>query len=511
MKEKSLLVRLEKFVHSNLILISILVVSFFIRLPSLLEPLSITDESIYLTIGQKIVRGGILYLDAFDHKTPLIYYLTAAVIKLFGPSFWSFRFTLLIWALVTLVVFYFLGKKLFGQKIALVATAFFSLLINTPLFEGNTVNGEILMALPIVLGMLLGLNRKFFLSGICFSIAFLFKVPAIFDFAALVFFICLSFDRKGIKSILRNILKLALGFSIPFLFTIAFFATKGALGAYFDAAFLFNVSYTNYNNYFLFENGLLLIKALPILVVLIYFAKKVFLDNKSNKTVEISFFEFLLIWLSFSFYGVLFAGRPYEHYLIQIAAPVSLIAAVCIFRKELTKVGGLILASSVVLIFAFRFQPSISPTYYWNFLHYTTNKTNFDAYAGTFKGKTARNYALSSFLKGCSLYKKGGSCERSRTSSGDKLYVFADAPAIYFLSGLDPATRYVNFYHALESQNIKEEVAKNLIKTKPKYILVEADKVNQFPQLENILKDRYNLFAFYEDMGIYQNKQTNPL
>src|SRR3989344_8960399 len=118
-------------------------ITFLIRLPSLFEPFWYGDEAIYLVIGQKIARGGLMYVDIFDHKTPGIYYLTAATIKILGESVWAFRFLLMIWILVTLVVFYLLAQKMFTKKTAVAATIILTTLTSTPLIEGNITNSEI--------------------------------------------------------------------------------------------------------------------------------------------------------------------------------------------------------------------------------------------------------------------------------------------------------------------------------------------------------------------------------
>jgi 4-amino-4-deoxy-L-arabinose transferase-like glycosyltransferase len=187
-----LLERIESLVLNNRWLVILLLVTFLIRLPSLFEPLWYGDEAIYLTIGQKILRGGLLYVDIFDHKTPGIYYLAAASIQAFGASIWGFRVLLMFWVLLTLVVFFVLSKRLFDKKTALMATIFLAAFTATPLLEGNITNSEILMILPTALGIIFGLKNRYFLSGIFFSAAVLLKFPAVFDFAAFFIFVALK-------------------------------------------------------------------------------------------------------------------------------------------------------------------------------------------------------------------------------------------------------------------------------------------------------------------------------
>jgi len=523
---KRLFFLIEKTVLHHRSLVIILIFAFLIRLPSLFEPLWVDDEAIYLTIGQKILRGGLLYVDIFDHKTPGIYYLSAATIKFLGANVWSFRFLLMVWALATLVAFYLLAKKMFGQKIATWSTIFLAFLTSTPILGGNAVNSEILMLLPIILGVLVGLDKNFFLSGIFFSLGFLLKFPAIFDFAAFFIFAGLAFRDNKIGPTLKNLSVLVVGFLLPILLVSLFFAARGAFATYLAAIFSFNISYLSSNNHFIIENGLLIVKALPLLIILIYLTNRFFFGLKSGGKFGIGFFEFLIIWLVFSFYAATLAGRPYEHYLIQAAPAFSLLAAVALWKKVLRKLGILILTGAVVLTFFLRFQPSIPLSYYPNFFLYVSNKISFETYANSFKPWTARDYSLASFLKGCQKYNEKSSCVETRTKPEDKLYIFSSAPAIYFLSGLDPASRYVNFWHVVDNKETTQALIDELANTRPRYILVEESRNWQFPELENLLSSRYNrldyistivslprynLFAFYEDLAIYKINEDSRL
>jgi 4-amino-4-deoxy-L-arabinose transferase-like glycosyltransferase len=487
-----------------LILAIILFVTFLFRFPTLFEPLWYGDEAIYLTIGQKILRGGLMYADIFDHKTPGIYYLTAATIGLFGQAVWSIKFLLTIWVLATLVVFYLLGKKLFNERVALVAVIIFSVLTSLPIIEGNIFNSEILMILPIALGILLGLDRKFFLAGIFFSLAFLLKVPAVFDFTAFFIFASLTIRKNSIPLTITNLLKLTGGFLTPILLTAAYFALNGALAQFFEAAYSYNISYTGYGNKLVIENGLLLVKALPIVLILIYSIIRVYQGLKSKNGVPLTAKEFLVVWLVFSFYGAVFGGRSYEHYLIQALPTFSLLLAVS-FCDESFKRAGLVLAVIILLLsFVLGFRPWFSPSYYTNFFRYVTNRVSFDKYTANFDPKTSTNYAIASFLTGCEKYNSNNKCIKTRTSENSKLYVFANRPSIYFLSELDPASRYVTYFHIAGSQKGQEAVAREVERSKPKYILVQNPPPSSFNTLVKVLLDRYNLFASYEDMAIYK-------
>jgi 4-amino-4-deoxy-L-arabinose transferase-like glycosyltransferase len=496
--------KVNQFVLAHRILLTILLVTFLVRLPSLFEPLWYGDEAIYLAIGQKIANGGMMYLDIFDHKTPGIYYLAAWTISFFGENVWSFRFLLMIWTIAATGAFYFLSKEMFGKKTGVAATLILSALLSTPLLEGNITNSEILMILPTSLAILFGLRKRFFLAGVLFSLSFLLKFTGIFDFGAFFVLILLSVEKTQIKKTVQNLLILGVGWLLPILLSAFYFAANGALSAYLDSAFLYNLSYTSYRNSFLVGNSLLVLKLLPVIGVFGYFAVRSFQSFRKQGKTNFGYFEFLIIWLVFTFYGATFGGRPYEHYIIQFIPALSLITAVSIFNKPLRKIGLAFASTAIILTLVVGFRPFVVPSYYTNFFSYLLKRTSFDHYAGTFNKQTPTNYAMATFLRGCEEYNSEGKCSLRRNRSRDELYVFADQPAIYFLSDLDPASKYVTFFHVKGSEKTKSDTIASIKRSEPKYILVEIPAPGDFSDLEKLLRSSYNLFALYENIAIYK-------
>ena len=508
-----ILTRIVENILSNKALIIIVSLTFLVRVPSLFEPLWNVNESIYLTIGQEINRGGLLYADVFDHKTPGIYYLAAWSLKILGGTLWSFKFLLTIWLIPTLVAFYFLAKHLFDKKTAVFSVLTLAILTSIPILEGNIVNSEILMILPTSAALIFGLRKRYFAAGILFSLALLLKFPAVFDFAAFFVFVALSVKKGTFVGIAKNLSKLIAGLSFPFLLTFVYFATQGAFSDYLNATFLFNLSYTNYDNEFIIPNGLLIVKALPILAIVLYFFWRV--ESKQGKKFggEIGNSEFLVIWLIFSYYGAVFGGRPYTHYLIQPLAPFAIVIGGTIASATFRRLGLSLVSIVVVLSLILGFTPFskltyVTVSYYTNFFKLIFNRISTEDYQNSFDSNTSRNYSVASFINGCSELNTDG-CERSRTSSKDKIYLWANQPSIYFLSNRAPATKYITAFHVLRSDSAKKNVMQDLRKGEPTYILVDDKGPQPFPKLDSFIQRRYNLFAVSESYAIYElNKKT---
>ena len=215
---------------------------FLLRLPSLFEPYWYGDEGIYLTIGQGLRQGLVLYRDIYDNKPPLIYLLAA----LSGSLFW-FRFILLVWSVITVAFFGKLAKTFFSknEKLSFLLTAFFAVLTSLPALEGNIANAENFFIGLIIAGVWFFWQKKYRGAGLFMGLAFLFKFPPLFDFAALLFFILLSLEeKKDFQNKRREILSLLGWFLLPFLITIIYSILRGNFVQYIESAILANFSYT---------------------------------------------------------------------------------------------------------------------------------------------------------------------------------------------------------------------------------------------------------------------------
>ena len=366
------------------------------------------------------------------------------------------------------------------------------------------------MILPTSVAIILGFQKRFIFSGIFFSLALLLKFPAIFDFGAFFIFIALALDQKKYVGTIKNLSVLTLGLAIPFGLTFAYFAYEGALPAYVNNAFLFNLTYTQFGNEFIIPNGLLILKAFPLFAIFVYFLWRVLTKKGRDFGAKLGVIEFLLIWLVFSFYGAVFGGRNYIHYLIQPIAPLSILIAVTISTKKLRGLGlsaiGLVLALSIALGFSLY----INSSYYPNFLKFASNNMSPDDYQDSFDPNTSRNYSVSSLVSGCLDIEATKDCQMTRTDPDDTIYVWANQPALYFLSGIKPASKYITAFHVLGSDSAKKDVIQDLRKNSPKYIIVDENGPVPFQALDSFIRSRYNLFAISENFRIYELNQNIP-
>lgn len=480
-------------IHCPAWVVLILALVIILRIPSFFEPYYYGDEMIYLTLGEGIKKGLVLYSQIHDNKPPMIYLFAA----LAGNLFW-FKALLAFWNVVTVIFFWHLSQALFPgkEKLHKAAVTIFALLTTLPLLEGNIVNSELFMIGTTIVGFLILLSQKLnfrniFFAGVLFGVSTLFKVPAAFDIPAIVFYWLLqtNFEKGDLKIIVKRVLFLAIGFAIPLLLTFIYFALRGALPNYFVAAFMQNVGYLSswraaeVQKPFFIKNLPLIIRGVIMLLGLgsLYIYRK-----KLGRS-----FLFIVAWLLFGLFAVTLSERPYPHYLIQVVPEIALLLAVLFSQKSLEQslaILPLTLAFLVPVYYKYWYYPT--STYYQRFISFVGHKTTKVQYLNGFGSKVSQNYEVADFII-------------NSTKKDDKIFVWGeDAPIIYALTRHLPPTKYVATYHINDYSNQDRE-AKVLINDKPVFIVLLPNS-SPFPQITSLLKKNYLLISNFGEVEVWK-------
>lgn len=445
------------------------VVFFFLRLPSLFEPNWYGDEGVYQVLGIAINNGHLLYRDIWDNKPPFLYILYSVV----ASDQFAIRLLSLIFGLLSVFVFFLLAKKIFSEakdnKAVFMSTGIFTLLFGLPFLEGNIANAENFLILPVLISALLVFKGKgnlkiLFLSGFFASLAFLFKIVGLFDFAAFFVFIFIvsiaKINKKYIIAESEKLITFSLGFFIPiFLTAVFFFFQKNAFSYFIDATFFANIGYVGYGNNFLFPQGLLILK------LLVLGAVTAILFRNRNKVGDAEIF--ILTWFAFSLFNAFFSGRPYTHYLLVLISSFSLLTGLILYNKKLRRVHLIILVLSIIVIYKnFSFFTKI-PQYYNNFLSFVTNNESVLSYRNFFDKQTAVNYELSSYVL-------------SHTNKDDNIFIWGNNPQVYKMANKLPPGKYTVAYHIMGYKDGIKETSEKLKIKKPKIIII-MPYMNYFP------------------------------
>lgn len=482
--------KILSFIEKHEILLVILCVVALMRLPGLFEPNRYADEDIYLTIGQALRRGLLLYRDIYDNKTPLIY----VVAMIAGNAMW-FRFILMIWNLINVALIWGVAKKLTGIKRgAVTATVLFAVFSTLPLLEGEIANGEIFMVMPVMAAIYLVLSKtghlvekrgNYLWSGILWAAAFLFKSPPVVELFGLFFFMTI-YSANSWRDLRERVLDkrlwlLAIGFLMPVAISVLYFFLKGVGGIYLQSALLQNFAYLP--SWGGDKTASLTTRALLMFAMLtLIWAFRKRLDSR---------FGLLAIWTVTAVFGAFLSGRPYPHYLIEVVGPISLMVGMILTQPSSYAVGfgiliSLFLATGIV---RYRFWYYKSLPYYQNFVAYVFGNKSKEQFYNFWGNNVTRNYEVASYID-------------SVTDKDDRIFVWGTEPAIYAISNRLPVTRYTVSYHILDF-SAQEEVYKSLIQNRPKVIVVMKSESGKFTQLAGFINNNYALTDTFSEISVY--------
>lgn len=498
------------------ILVGILLFIFLMRFPSLFEPFWYGDEGIFAAVARNLNFGGVMYADAWDNKPPMIYLTYATIFKFLGVSMFSLHLVTIIVVLATACIIYEIAQTILGVRRALVAAAVFGLLTSLRIVEGNLALTEIYMILPISAAMLIVIKRKFdmpslFVAGVLFAIASLYKQVGALEAGAVGIFLFLSSQKPEI--FMRKSLILALGFLIPFVITIAYFAPRNLVGEYIFAAYTYYRIYLGESpKYALLINVL---KFMPIVSAIIYGLFKSGwrikmhprgvlrvtsrLHPGGEKRGKIDLFHLLLLWAAFSFLGSYFSGRTYGHYLVQAIPAFSLLLASISFKNRFRKeqiIFALTFFLPIIFLTKLLFTDFLSGgpinqiSYWNNFLDYSSGRKGVDDYNDYFDRNVNSIMALSDFFA-------------ANNQRGTTAYIWGDYPWLYALADLRNPVRYVTSFHVFGVPNGRREVIGKLMQMEPKFIIKPPSSIGYFAELESILSARYTLLIKVENTDIF--------
>jgi len=466
--------RLEK-VRGTWFVIIISFVFFLLRLPSFFEPYWYGDEGIYQVLGIAMNHGKLLYRDIFDNKPPLLYFLYS----IFGSDQFSVRFVSFIFGLTAVIFFYLIVKKfLKSEKNVFLTTGIFAVLFGLPLIEGNIANSENFM-LPFALVAVFLIfkvieeqieNKKIFLiglSGFLLGISFLFKIVAVFDFAA--FFVFLFFwkfdkfsnllNKKFWVTQIKNLSTFAAGFLSPILFVSLVFVLHGAFADFIKATFFSNIGYVGYGNKFIIPQGFLILKLglLAIFVLLIFWKRKKFGP----------FATLTLLWLGFSLFNAFFSQRPYTHYVLVLLPSFVLLLGLALDNVKYKSFYSLVFLVTFILAATNFWYFGKTIFYYQNFMSFISSQKSISNYEKFFDNSTPRDYEIADYIN-------------ARTNAKDNLFIWGNNAQVYKLTNKLPPAKYAVAYHISSYKDGVSITNKGLTKTKPKFIVVMPN-VSMYP------------------------------
>ncbi len=215
------------------------------------------DSSIFVTLGRALLSGKVPYVDIFDHKGPMIFFINAFP-QLFSrtvTAVWVQEVVLLFFSLLLIARMTGRMELRFALPAQLVYLAFFGLLIDGGNYTEEYCNFFTLLGLSTcvdytfakrdsaswVYGLVLGLS---------FSLCFMTRVNNALGVSALtvVFALALGWQGDG-KGLARNALSFLIGCVLVFGPILLYLGLHDALDAFYYAAFEHNLLYAGVEDY----------------------------------------------------------------------------------------------------------------------------------------------------------------------------------------------------------------------------------------------------------------------
>ena len=375
-------------------------VAFLLHLPALIRKAALnSDEATVATVARVMRHGGRLYTDVVDRKPPGAFVLY----RLLEPMFADYTLTAARWvALAAIVVAAWLcaieahrrWPAVSPLAVALVFILAFSVL---PAEDSNAAGFEVLATLPAVAAFVLGARRRTILAGVALGIAALFKQPMLLGALPLIVQ-CLSVTGSRAQRLVRLVLAGA-ACATTVLIGLAPFGLGDALSwfagngdNYLGGTKLSTVLVVGIEQVATF---VALVAGLLVLAALAWGRKRLHMD--------------LAVWIIASALASAIGLRFLLHYFNQLLPALVLAAAPAlvgreIFRRPGPRFAAVCLAGAAT----FSFVTLVAPDRFHDLVHVD----------------------------------RVASAVHARTVAGDKIFVWGQAPEIYWLSDRDPATRY---------------------------------------------------------------------
>jgi hypothetical protein len=245
-------VKVRLFFALEFLFILSLILAVLLPYSPLSQSLPSRDSGVFLYTGWRVLQGEIPYLQVWDHKPPVIYYLDALGLWLWPDSVWGVWLVEVAALWLAAWVGYSLLKRIYGLFPA-VFISFLWLFSAFYLLAGGNLTTE--YALPFQFSLLwlfyLAENRPrygwpgFFLGAISALLFFTRQNAVALPVAIGVYLLLSRISQRDLRRLRDDLLVILAGGMLVTGIIIVYFGMKGALPAFWDTAFLYNFAYAD--------------------------------------------------------------------------------------------------------------------------------------------------------------------------------------------------------------------------------------------------------------------------
>ncbi|MCI8814968.1 MAG: glycosyltransferase family 39 protein [Lachnospiraceae bacterium] len=487
----------ELRVYYLIALCSVCFILFYSAFSSPLYPgLYAWDAASFMLGGKIIANGGVLYLDYFDQKGPILFFIHALGHALFGQRIGIFILQVVFFCISALFMYKIARLFINDNKIAFGAV-FLSVLLFGVTFENGALTEE--LSLPFILSVQYfilkflkkvdGLHNPFcaFWYGICVVVIGLTRVTNATLCCSMILCVAILLaSRKKVRNLLQNIFAFLLGVACVIIPVFLYFYEKDAMEQMLLGIYGFSTGYALHG----LNKGLQgwiawILKSMPLIAVIV--TAPVYAKKSSKELGICVFFSGIMILLS------LCLGNSYMHYF-TLAVPLYLVG-ICMMQnlmngKNLKNTLCILWQKKGVYICIF-----LALIFTWGYY-----------------GARLVIYSGGNFLKLTThYYKEESDLHRKQASvipEEDKGHVLAyNIPAKWYMeTDTIPCFRYAAFQEDFRRgiPEMDEEFEDMFENTPPKWIAVgELEQVEMYV-LKEALERKYELVSEVDGISIFK-------
>lgn len=239
----------------ELLLVLSIVLFVFLPLNPIGKMIPSQDSGVFLYSGWRIVNGEIPYLQVWDHKPPIIYYIDAVSILLTPNSGWGLWYLEVFFFTLAGYAGYRVLKTLFGMYTAIIIS-FLWILTSSYLLAGGNLTTEYTVPFQLLILLLFlaiqdkdTIGWKGILLGILSGLLFFTRQNAIAIPAAIASAWAVQlFLPKKFKINIKKLILMGAGFLVITGGFVLYYYSKGALFEFWKIAFLYNIDYVEEKN-----------------------------------------------------------------------------------------------------------------------------------------------------------------------------------------------------------------------------------------------------------------------
>lgn len=447
------------------------------------------DHMIFNTIGKFCNEGKRLYVDLFDHKGPIIFWINTLSWKMFDCQQGVLFFQIIAMFFTLLFLFQIAQLKIHDERKSLLLTIFTVLCLIPTYTDGNMTEEYCLPFITLSLYFNLKYWKEYienkerehdktyaFVYGISFAVCFLTRLTNAVSICVgiLMIGIVLLKDKK-FKNLVENAIFFGLGFLLLFLPVALYFAKHHTFYEFLEGTILFNIKYVmNSISYFVKWGSKKMMKVQGI----IYFSSGIILIAgliKLRKEKNIIGIFYILLGV---FETILWIRtKKYLHYAIICLPNIMLVLMEWegSTRSRRKKMGLYVLL--VVICFS---------AYYSRYKNLTTE----------LEYRESENLFLDSFM-----------AQIPENEKESFIAVDVDFRGIYEHYDRCPYYRYfvLQDFQASHSRQLYQQMQSVFRNGDVKWILFGGDKNRTF--LKDILKEKYVVVDERENYSLYRIRQ----